>query len=380
MRSRSTAKTTNAGGENKNAQTVTGKEKKMAKGKPRRHTRSFLGTLLKVLKYFILFVFVFYLSFPFLLNIFPVVPRELTFLSKVRWPYFVDFNHPENYNVTGGRNIHIKSTDDVTLGIWQILPKSLLESSQEKTSEYYEKALSDGKHVILYFHGNSGNRARDHRVELYNVLSGINYHIIAFDYRGYGDSNGTSNAVGILQDAEVMYKWLKPRIGKAKLYLYGHSLGTAVATALSRELCDAGECPSGLILESPFTDLIDEARNHPLSRFWKFWPGFDQMFLNAFLESAIPFNSTENIDYVKCKILIMHAKDDLVVPFILGEKLAQHAGKNRPAGAGALKFLAFRADKGYGHKHLVRATELPKIISDFIENARDEGQPANTKP
>ncbi|XP_078001021.1 lysophosphatidylserine lipase ABHD12-like [Glandiceps talaboti] len=344
-------------------------EKEKPKTNPARGRRGLL-TLLTLVKYILIAILCMYLSFPLVLHTFPIVPRELMFLSRVRWPYYVDFDHPENYNLSGGRNVLVKSTDDATLGVWQILPKRLAENGKEKTTEYYEKALSDGKPVIMYFHGNSGNRARDHRIELYNILAGLNYHVVAFDYRGYGDSTGRADGAGVMQDAEVMYEWLKPKIGVSKLFLYGHSLGTAVATSLSRKICEKGSCPNGLILESPFTDVREEASNHPLARFWKFWPAFDTLFLGAFGEFE-HYNSTKNIEQVKCKILIMHAQDDLIVPFKLGEKLAKHAGSNRAKEDGELKFFAFRGDRGFGHKHLCRAEELPSIVKKFIETSRE---------
>lgn len=33
-------------------------------------------------------------------------------------------------------------------------------------------------------HGNTGSRARDHRVEMYKLLRDLDYHVVAFDYRG----------------------------------------------------------------------------------------------------------------------------------------------------------------------------------------------------
>ncbi|XP_070578613.1 lysophosphatidylserine lipase ABHD12-like [Ptychodera flava] len=330
-----------------------------------------LRLLWLIVKCAIILVLAGYIAFPIVLNTIPFVPRELIFLSKVRWPYYVEFDHPEWYNISGGRNVRVKSTDNVTLGVWQILPKSLAEDGQEKTIQYFERALSDNKPVVLYFHGNSGNRARDHRIELYNTLAELNYHVIAFDYREYGDSTGMADGAGVLQDALVMAKWLRPKIGSSKFVLYGHSLGTAVATALARKLCEKDECPNALILESPLSDVKEAASSHPLAKFWKFWPYFDKLFLDAFEETSVHFNSTENIDHVSSKILIGHAKDDVIIPFSLGEKLATHAKNNRPEGAGELMFFAFQHERGFGHKFICRAPEWPNLIEKFVETSRE---------
>ena len=49
---------------------------------------------------------------------------------------------------------------------------------------WYESQLSGGSPIVIYLHGNTGSRAREHRLHLYEVLQQLNYHVIAFDYRG----------------------------------------------------------------------------------------------------------------------------------------------------------------------------------------------------
>lgn len=69
-----------------------------------------------------------------------------------------------------------------------ILPETLVSSAPEKGSPEYEdwyvKSMSDHCPVILYLHGNAFSRASSHRIELYSVLRKLDYHVVAFDYRG----------------------------------------------------------------------------------------------------------------------------------------------------------------------------------------------------
>lgn len=52
------------------------------------------------------------------------------------------------------------------------------------TDEAYEAVLNNAKQpVFLYMHGNSGNRASSHRLELYKLFQALDYHVICFDYR-----------------------------------------------------------------------------------------------------------------------------------------------------------------------------------------------------
>lgn len=64
-----------------------------------------------------------------------------------------------------------------------MLPRSLLKENENDKSNY-ENLLSHGEPIIIYMHGNSGTRANDHRIHLYQVLQNIDCHVIAVDYRG----------------------------------------------------------------------------------------------------------------------------------------------------------------------------------------------------
>lgn len=67
----------------------------------------------------------------------------------------------------------------------QTLPRSLLNDSSIVTDDDYEAVLSNANQpVFLYMHGNSGNRASSHRLELYKLFQNLDYHVICFDYRG----------------------------------------------------------------------------------------------------------------------------------------------------------------------------------------------------
>ena len=69
------------------------------------------------------------------------------------------------------------------------MPSDLIEESEKKSEkekkDWFETSLSNGPApIVLYLHGNTGSRAREHRIELYKVLQKLNYHVICFDYRG----------------------------------------------------------------------------------------------------------------------------------------------------------------------------------------------------
>ncbi|EPY80884.1 hypothetical protein CB1_000786004 [Camelus ferus] len=108
------------------------------------------------------------------------------------------------------------------------VPALWWKNAQGKDQLWYEEALASSHPIILYLHGNAGTRGGDHRVELYKVLSSLGYHVVTFDYRGWGDSVGTPSERGMTYDALHVFDWIKARSGDNPVYIWGHSLGTGV--------------------------------------------------------------------------------------------------------------------------------------------------------
>lgn len=113
-----------------------------------------------------------------------------------------------------------------------MLPKSLIQQSKDKPPEFWEDSMrKSGKHVVIYFHGNTGSRAVHHRMELYLLLQQLDYHVISFDYRGYADSTQVPPAeTGVVTDGLAVYKYVQSVLASANsdvnVFIWGHSLGT----------------------------------------------------------------------------------------------------------------------------------------------------------
>ena len=70
------------------------------------------------------------------------------------------------------------------------------------------------------------------------------------DYRGYGDSTMSTNIneTTVVEDAKMGLKFVRDQVGnEAKLLIYGHSMGTGIASRLNIEdvLIKAQFFPSG---------------------------------------------------------------------------------------------------------------------------------------
>ncbi|XP_047207738.1 lysophosphatidylserine lipase ABHD12 isoform X2 [Girardinichthys multiradiatus] len=264
----------------------------------------------------------------------------------------------------GAGSVRLESTQHT-------VPARMWREAQGKDGDWYVSTFNSAHPVILYLHGNAGTRGGDHRVQLYKVLSSLGYHVVTFDYRGWGDSDGSPSERGMTSDALFIYDWLKQRMEKSlPLYIWGHSLGTGVATNLVRRLCDRGSPPDALILESPFTNIREEAKSHPFSMVYRYLPGFDWFFLDAISANNIRFASDENINHISCPVLILHAEDDSVVPFHLGKKLYNLASQSKSLSGHKVQFVAFLPSLAYKHKFIYRSPELPNILSDFLGTTR----------
>ena len=74
------------------------------------------------------------------------------------------------------------------------------------------------------------------RVGLYKKLLALGYYVLAVDYRGYGDSSIISpTETSCVTDARAALAWLTAKLGdKVKVIIWGHSLGTAIASHMVR--------------------------------------------------------------------------------------------------------------------------------------------------
>jgi len=157
--------------------------------------------------------------------------------------------------------------------------------------------------VLLWFHGNAENIGYDFDHLMFYSRLAVN--VLAVDYRGYGKSEGSPNEAGVYRDADAAYDYLiqERHIKPQNIFVFGHSLGGAVAI----DLASRREC-GGLIVQSSFTSVRDMAR---------------RTFRIPLLE-YIPksqFDSLTKIRQVRAPVLILHGTRDETVPFFMGQRL-----------------------------------------------------------
>lgn len=104
------------------------------------------------------------------------------------------------------------------------------------------RALQTHK-AIIYFHGNAASRAAPHRVNFYSKwTSRAKVNVLAIDYRGFADSEGTPTEEGLGVDAKASWDWLVSHgADPANILIFGQSLGTGVVAKLAYALSIEGE-------------------------------------------------------------------------------------------------------------------------------------------
>ncbi|CAB3397982.1 unnamed protein product [Caenorhabditis bovis] len=291
------------------------------------------------------------------------------FLNFRRLPN-TDYNNLSSNNVIPiGRAFYLNGSGG-KIGVWHILPSELSKEYRSNgvhpTNDELEKTLSQRNYkIIFYAHGNSFDRTFYHRVELYNLLSNMNFHVICFDYRGYGDSDGSPTEPGIVSDARVVYDYIQSKVGNNPIIAWGHSMGTGVCCKVVRDLSVEEKAPLGLILESPFNNLQDAVVNHPIftAFSWMNKTMVRYIFIKPLNSVGLTMLSDERIKLITCPILILHAEDDKILPAKLGKKLYEAARSAKRQ----VEYQEFSASHQYGHKFICRAPDLSNIIQAFVE-------------
>ncbi|ELU01147.1 hypothetical protein CAPTEDRAFT_149451 [Capitella teleta] len=304
------------------------------------------------------FVMMYFVA-PIVLRLNPWIVKEVVFLNKLRWPPSTNLSDPAQQGINHTISLWIPSEDLV--GAWHTLPSKVKAPTLD--TNFFAQSLSNGSPIVLYLHGNAGTRAGWHRMQMYQILSGAGFHVIAIDYRGFGDSAGYPSEQGVCADAMAAFKWIRKHSKKSPVYIWGHSLGSAVATKVARKISSQGLSLSGVILEAPFNNIKSAVWEYPLAKPFVMMPWFSWVFLEALKANEIYFTTDEHIAAVTAPVLILHAEDDGIVPIFLGRKLYETALANKAIGG--VRFHTFSAEHAYGHKHMHKAPELASIISDF---------------
>jgi fermentation-respiration switch protein FrsA (DUF1100 family) len=200
--------------------------------------------------------------------------------------------------------IALETDDGLSLNGWHLLADGTTGADRAEC----DRRLAAGRPLALYFPGNSGHRGD--RLAEAALLTRTGVDVFLFDYRGYGDNAGSPSEEAFAADARAAWRYatVDRRIAPRRIILYGESIGGAVATRLTSELCAAGASPAGLFIRSTSSNLADAARlRYP--------------FLPKKLLPVERYAAVEYISRVSCPLVMLHGQQDQTIPYELGRKV-----------------------------------------------------------
>jgi pimeloyl-ACP methyl ester carboxylesterase len=167
--------------------------------------------------------------------------------------------------------------------------------------------------VLLYLHGArwnvSGSAPRIRRMQE------LGFSVLAIDYRGFGKSTpGLPSEETAYEDARAGWDWLAARYPQRQRYIFGHSLGGAVAIDLAAAVPDE----RGTIVEGTFTSIRDVASTMK----WGWLP------IGPLISQR--FEAVRKVARVGSPLLVVHGDQDRTIQSELGRKLYEAAqGRKR---------------------------------------------------
>jgi fermentation-respiration switch protein FrsA (DUF1100 family) len=162
---------------------------------------------------------------------------------------------------------------------------------------------SHATYTILYSHGNGSDLGSIRPLLI--ALQQLGFSVFAYDYRGYGTSEGTPSEHKTYEDIAAAYQYLTEalRIPAKRIILYGHSVGSGPSLDLATR-----ESVAGVILEGAFTST----------------------FRVAMQISILPFDRFDNLSKIRAvrsPILVIHGTEDRVIPFSHAKQLYKQANQ-----------------------------------------------------
>jgi fermentation-respiration switch protein FrsA (DUF1100 family) len=246
---------------------------------------------------------------------------------------------PRRVGVEHGERVALVSTDGTRLAGWYLVPKAVVAGQP-----------SPG---LLWFYGNGENVATIWPVVRDFQPPGT--AVLVVDYPGYGGSEGRTTEAGLYATADAAYAALvaRPGIDPRRIYVYGRSLGSVVATHTA-----ANHPAAGLILESPFTSAAAMARH-----LYKLLPRFSL---------ALRFDNLANVRRIHCPALVFHGDADRLVPTAMGLAVAA-------AAAGGAEVVLIHG-AGHNETYAVGGREYRDKLWDFITNQGTRPQDRGVPP
>lgn len=159
------------------------------------------------------------------------------------------------------------------------------------------------QYTILFSHGNGEDIG--YLMPFFQKYKEQGFSILAYDYHGYGTSEGRPSENNTYMDIAAAYDYLTKQLNTSpqNIILHGRSLGSGPTVELATL-----HPVAGIILESPFLSAFRVVTQIPLFPIDK-------------------YRNNQKITRIKAPILFIHGTQDEVIPFWQGKKLYELANE-----------------------------------------------------
>ncbi|KAJ1630953.1 Alpha/Beta hydrolase protein [Pavlovales sp. CCMP2436] len=190
-----------------------------------------------------------------------------------------------------------------------------LRTSTSKTvpAIYRKHATSAPRFTLVYSHGNAEDVGLSlSYIDFFADL--LNVDVLAYEYLGYSVADGEPSESGLYESIEAAWDYLSTHCGvqPESIVLFGRSLGSAPTIHLASRRPRVG----GMVLQSPLASGVRVVGSVASS---------------IILKPCDPFQNYAKIHRVKCRTVVMHGREDCVVPFWHGLSLHEALAKRQLA-------------------------------------------------
>jgi abhydrolase domain-containing protein 12 len=303
----------------------------------------------------------------------PFFQRHFLYAHRVHTLWWTDLDTPEHWGFASDQvtPFLLQTPDSETLYAWHILPLPLYLQNEAKlavqdtsskknftTTESFRLLRDDPEaRLVLYFHGNAGHVAQANRPDSYHALTDTSsYHVIAFDYRGFGRSTGAPTEAGLIDDAAAVVDWAikVANVSPSRIVLLGQSLGTAVVSAVAERYALEGTEFAGVVLVAGFSDLptmLSEYRAGgvvPVLGPLRIFPGLLGYVRGFVVDKWHTAGRLANIvrhTRQRLRLTLIHAKDDADIPWTEDNKMFRAAVSERVGISDDVEFAAWKDER-----------------------------------
>src|SRR6266480_2612197 len=252
---------------------------------------------------------------------------------------------PKRVGVENGEKVELVTEGGTRLVGWYLKPevrggwRRLGEVDAARSNLPQPPPTSPTSPGLLWFYGNGETIAAIWPIVREFQPPGT--ALLVLDYPGYGGSGGRATEAALYAAADAAYDALatRPDVDPQRIYVYGRSLGSAVATYTA-----AHRRVAGLILESPFTNAAAMAQHH-----YRLLPRF---------LLRLSLDNVANIKRVHCPILLFHGDADRLVPTAMGMAVAA-------AAAGPVKVVLIHGS-GHNDTYDIGGREYREKVWEFV--------------